>query len=228
MEILTNLGSALGDMGILEEAEQRLSSALAAAERIGAQFVVTCVLSNLALVRGHLGRLDDARAAGERAVAIAREQKDARIEGCAQIYLSGIALLSNRPLDAESLARSALASLVDVPPLRPAALAALARALLSQGRRDEALSNATEAHGLLESAGWVEDGEALIRLVYAECLLAAGSRSPAAHVLDKAVHRLEDRAAAIEKPEWRTAFLRLPEHARTLELATSAPAFRVA
>jgi serine/threonine protein kinase/tetratricopeptide (TPR) repeat protein len=229
IEMLTNLGSALGDMGVLEEAEQRLSTALATAERMGLRFVVSCILSNLALVRAHLGRLDDARAAGERSVTIAREQKDLRIVGCSEIWLSGIALLSDRPLDAESLARSALASLVDVPPYRPAALAALARALLTQGRRDEALAAATEAHGLLESAGWVEDGEALIRLVYAECLLAAGSKGTAAHVLDKAVHRLDDRAAAIEKPEWRAAFLRLPEHARTLELASKhTAAFRVA
>ncbi|HXU81627.1 MAG TPA: hypothetical protein VN914_09530, partial [Polyangia bacterium] len=122
-----------------------------------------------------------------------------------------------------------LATLVNLPPLKPAALAALARALLAQNRRDEAVAASSEAHSLLESAGWVEDGEALIRLVYAECLIAAGSKAAAAHVLDKAVHRLDDRAAAIEKPEWRAAFLRLPEHARTLELAAAhTPAFRVA
>jgi tetratricopeptide (TPR) repeat protein len=229
IEMLTNLGSVLGDLGVLEEAEQRLSSALTTAERMGLHFIVACIQLNLAMVRAHLGRLDDARTAGERAANIARDQRDARIGGCAEVYLSGIALLSSRPLDAESLARSALATLADVPPLRPAALAALARALLAQGRRDEALSSATEAHGLLESAGWVEDGEALIRLVYAECLIAAGSKTSAAHVLDKATHRLDDRAAAIEKPEWREAFLRLPEHARTLELASkNTPAFRVA
>jgi tetratricopeptide (TPR) repeat protein len=229
IEMLTNLGGALGDLGVLEEAEQRLTSALATAERMGLHFVVSCILLNLCLVRAHRGRLDDARAAGERALAIAREQKDSRIGGCVEIYLSGIALLSERPLDAERLARSALATLANVPPLRPAALAALARVLLAEGRRDEAVASATEAHRLLESAGWVEDGEALIRLVYAECLLAAGQKSAAVHVLDKALHRLEDRAAAIEKPEWRAAFLRLPEHARTLELASArAIAFQVA
>ena len=35
IEMLTNLGSTLGDLGVLEEAEQRLSSALATAERLG-------------------------------------------------------------------------------------------------------------------------------------------------------------------------------------------------
>jgi hypothetical protein len=151
------------------------------------------------------------------------------VGGCAEVYLSGIALLDNRPLDAETRARAALEKLADVPPLVPAALAALARALLAQGRRDEALTSATKAHDLLESAGWVEDGESLIRLVHAECLLAAGYRAPAADVLYKAVHRLDERAGAIEKPEWRAAFLSLPDHARTLELAAQYPsAFRVA
>jgi len=229
IEMLTNLGGAYGDLGLLEEAEQHLVSALAKAERIGLRFLVSCILLNLSMVRANLGRLEEARAAGERAVAIAGEQSDTRIKGCEEIYLSGIALLSDRPLDAETNARSALTTLANVPPLRPAAMAALGRALLAQGRRDEALASATEAHSLLESAGWVEDGEALIRLVYAECLLAAGSKAAAAHVLDKAVHRLDDRAAAIEKPEWRAAFLRLPDHARTLELAAAhTPAFRVA
>ena len=229
IEMLTNLGGALGDIGVSDEAEQRLVSALTTAERMGLHFVVSCILLNLCLVRTHLGRLEDARIAGQRALTLAREQGDARISGCIEVYLSNIALLSDRPLDAEAHARSALTTLVNLPPLKPAALAALARALLAQARRDEALTSATEAHSLLEH-GWVEDGEALIRLVYAECLLAAGTKSSAAHVLDKAVQRLEERAAAIEKPEWRAAFLRLPEHARTLELASShtPPAFRVA
>jgi serine/threonine protein kinase/tetratricopeptide (TPR) repeat protein len=229
IELLTNLGGAFGDLGVLDDAEQRLATALATAERMGLPFIMSCILSNLSQVRGNLGRLDEARAAGERAAAIARDQSDSRIKGVSEIYLSRIALLSDRPLDAETSARCALTTLANVPPFRPAAMAALGRALLAQGRRDEALASASEAHALLESAGWVEDGEASIRLVYAECLLAAGNKSAAAHVLDKAVHRLEDRAAAIEKPEWRAAFLKLPEHARTLELAAAhTPAFRVA
>ena len=174
-------------------------------------------------MRGRLGRFDEARAAGERSVAIARAQSDRRVGGCGEIYLSVIALMDARPLDAETLARAALQTLADIPPLVPAALAALARALLVQNRRDEALASATSAHDLLESAGWVEDGESLIRLVYAECLLAAGSAARATDALHRAVHRLDERASAIEKPEWRAAFLNLPDHARTLELAASTP-----
>jgi serine/threonine protein kinase/tetratricopeptide (TPR) repeat protein len=229
IEMLTNLGGALCDLGVLVEAEQRLATALTTAERMGLHFVVSLILLNLSLARAHLGRLDDARAAAERSAAIARDQHDRRVGGCAEIYLSGIALLDKRPLDAETRARAALDTLANVPPLLPAARAALARALLAQGRRDEALTSAGAAHALLESAGWVEDGEALIRVVYAECLIAAGSKSHAAQVLHKAVQRLDDRAAAIEKPEWRAAFLSLPEHARTLELASAhIRAFQVA
>jgi serine/threonine protein kinase/tetratricopeptide (TPR) repeat protein len=229
IEMLTNLGMALGELGVLADAEQRLSSALANAERMGLNFIMSCILLNLSQVRAYLGRLDEARAAGERAVAIAREQSDRRIGGCSEIYLSRIALLAARPLDAESLARSALETLAGISPLVPSALASLAVALLAQGRRDEALAAAARAHSLLEAAGSVEDGEAFIRLAYAECLLAAGSLAPAAATLHTAARRLEDRAASIEKPEWRAAFLHLPDHARTLSLAQShLPAIRVA
>src|SRR6185436_9080772 len=57
-------------------------------------------------------------------------------------YLAKIAFLSGDPAGAEREARAAADALEDVPPLRANAVAALARALLAQGRPEEALAAA--------------------------------------------------------------------------------------
>jgi hypothetical protein len=133
--------------------------------------------------------------------------------------MSMFSSMAGKPADGEAHARTAIAALQEVPPVLPAALAALARALLAQGRLDDALAAARDAHVRLESAGHVEDGEALIRLVYGECLIATGDTDNARAVLAKAAQRLEERARPIDKPEWRAAFFALPDHARTIALA---------
>jgi hypothetical protein len=69
----------------------------------------------------------------------------------------------------------------------------------------------------------VEDGEALVRLVYAEALAAAGEARAAADVLARAAHRLHERGRTPSRgPEWRREQLpsaASPMHARTLALA---------
>jgi hypothetical protein len=122
----------------------------------------------------------------------------------------------------------ALTATTQVPPLVPVAQPSLARALLSQGRTGEALSYALEASRSLESAGPPEDGEALIRLIAVECLFAANRNDAGCEALRRATNRLHDRAALIDDPELREAFMsRIPDHKRTVVLAQrylSAPA----
>jgi hypothetical protein len=68
----------------------------------------------------------------------------------------------------------------------------------------------------------VEDGDALIRLVLVECLASSGKTREARIALDHAWTRLEERAATIDNPVWRTAFLtRIPDHKRTMDLAVA-------
>jgi eukaryotic-like serine/threonine-protein kinase len=104
-------------------------------------------------------------------------------------------------------------------PALPSAQAALAQAVLRQGRAEEALAVAEEGHRLFKQMGQVEDGEALLRLVYGEALLEVGRAEEGRAVLADAARRLEERAAMITNPDWRQAFLRLPTHAATLARA---------
>jgi eukaryotic-like serine/threonine-protein kinase len=140
------------------------------------------------------------------------------MEAGALIYLAHMLGTSGDLEAAEREARAALA--VDPPPpLRAHALATLAEVLLQRGTAGEALTAAREAIDLLDTLGTLEEGEALVRLVYAEALHAAADpRAPAA-LLD-ARNRLLDRAAKIRDPLLRRSFLeRVPENARTLARA---------
>jgi tetratricopeptide (TPR) repeat protein len=226
-EMQANLGTALADLGLLEEAEERLIAALTIAERMGLKFITAAVLMNLSLLRAHCGRFDEASATGARALELAREQGDLRIEGITQTHLAIAASLKGDPQAAEVHARSATQLLATVPPALPAALAVLSQSLLSQGRAQDALKYAKQAYDLLEEHGRVEDGEALIRLAYGQSLAAVGLAEEASRVLQAARLRLNERAAAIKNPAWREAFLRRPPaHAETLgvsQRAGSAP-----
>jgi|SRR3954471_1408856 hypothetical protein len=86
---------------------------------------------------------------------------------------------------------------------------------------------AAKAFDTLQTLGRVEDGDALTRLVYAECLLAVGRPDDAREVIVDAAERLQRQADRIPDPEWRRALLGFPAHARTLALAaTLAPGDR--
>jgi hypothetical protein len=175
---------------------------------------------NLALVLAHAGRRREARSSAEAALALARAQGDRRFEGAALLALAVIAHDDGDPAGAQAFARGAVEALDGVPPALPLALAVLARALLGAGRDAEALARARQAQHLLEALGRVEDGEASVRLIYAEALAATGAHAEAAATIAGAAVRLRARAAAITRPEWRDSFLtRVPDHARIIALA---------
>jgi eukaryotic-like serine/threonine-protein kinase len=220
IEMRGNLAAVLADHGLLEEAEERLTLALNAADRMRQHFLSAFILMNLSLLRAQLGHFAGARSASDRAIELARKQGDVRIEGFSYVYRSLTACLEGQPREAEEHARSATRILREVQPVLPGALAALAQALLQQGKTDEALAPAEEAYRRLQDLGRVDDNESLIRLTYVECLLAAGRTDEGRRVLGSAHQRLIERAGAIQDPEWRTAFLsRLPVHARTMAMA---------
>jgi len=108
----------------------------------------------------------------------------------------------------------------DDPAVLAPALGALARAQLDIGDAKTALATAREARRLMKQIGGVEEGEAAIRLVYAESLYAAGQKSRARRAIESAKKRLGERAARITHGVWRRTFLdNVPEHVRTLALA---------
>jgi hypothetical protein len=134
------------------------------------------------------------------------------------LYRSLILARAGDVAGAEREARAALEALVDVPPVRMWTLSVLAQNLLDQKRIEEARAASNEAMTIMQTLGHVDEGEILCRRVHAE-LLALTDKTAARAAIDDAAKRLLDRAARIRREDWRAAYLAIPDHARTLDLA---------
>lgn len=168
----------------------------------------------------HLGRIERALAVEREAVRELVEQGDRRIEGAARSCLASILKKAGDLAGAEAEARRAVELLAVAPPLLAAAMATLAEVLLAEGRVLEALDEARRAAEVLTRLRVLEEGEALVRVIFAEALAACGDRAAARAVIEVARARLMSRAAKIAGEEARACFLtRVPENARTLALA---------
>jgi tetratricopeptide (TPR) repeat protein len=215
-----NLGVALSEVGLVEEAELCMRQVLATAKRMGLKHMFGGGLQALTNILAYQGSLDEARTVGEQAVAVTRAQNDRRFQGFAEAYLSVTEYLAGDHPRAEHFARAAIATWDAVPSARPFSLALLARALLAQGRLADGLPLARDAFAQLESMGIVDDGEATIRLALAECLIATGDQPAAQEAVATTAKWLHTRAETIDDPAMRESFLtRIPEHRRILELA---------
>jgi tetratricopeptide (TPR) repeat protein len=218
--VRTNLGFVFEELGDFEGAEESLRAALAGANRMGLHDLATVALNNLGIALAYLGDLAEARRLEQSAADAFRKQGDPRMEGVARTCLAKIALLSRDHATAEREARVAVDLLGVAPPLKASAEAVLARALLGQGRDAEALAAAASAHATLEVLGALEEGESLVRLVYAEAVGRAGTKEEYEHAIAWARERLAARAARISDRSWRERFLHnVPDNARTIELS---------
>jgi ATP/maltotriose-dependent transcriptional regulator MalT len=100
--------------------------------------------------------------------------------------------------------------------------AIMAQVFLRTGRPIEALAAAKKAKDLLDSLETVEEGDALIRLVFAEALHAVGDIDGARAALSTAHESILRDAQQIRDEALRQSFLNnVPEHARILALARS-------
>jgi tetratricopeptide (TPR) repeat protein len=183
------------------------------------QFLEPIMREGLGLVRADLGAFDEAREIVQTALTAAIMQGDVRVEGRCHHALALIDTRAGRFQSAETEARAAVAK--SVSSVLPLAVAGLAAALLGQGRAAEALAQAREANRLLDEQGYVEDGEALVRIVLVDCLRAAGEVAEAKDFGVRAYRRLMERAGMIDQPDWRASFLALPDHRHTLEVAAA-------
>jgi tetratricopeptide (TPR) repeat protein len=218
-EALANLGQALSLSGQLELAEECLRRQLEAAERLDLKAMVAGTLANLVLILACRGLFNEARDMGLRARAMTRAQGNPYFLGCAEAYLSIAEYLAGDFQAAEQCAASAAATGEAFPHFRPFALAVWARALLRQGRADEALAHARSAHEQLMSLGSLEEGELMVRLAMAECWLQSGVEAQARVVLAEAAQKISELADGIEDASARQSFLtRIPENRRILEL----------
>jgi tetratricopeptide (TPR) repeat protein len=218
-----NLGFMRLELGDLEPAEATLRIALASADRMGLSDVAAVTRCNLGHVLSCRGQLAEARILIRDSIQAFQHQESARNEGLALAYLAQANLAFGDALAAENDARSAVTVLYAIESLRPVAMAVLARALIVEGRADEALAAAAAAHEALQALGSIEEGEALVRLAYGEALAACGRAVEAADVFESARTRLLERASAIRDPVWQRRFLtNVPENARTLASCPSA------
>jgi tetratricopeptide (TPR) repeat protein len=214
-----DLGFVFLEFGSYGQAERLFRQSLVEAERMGLLTSVAQVKQNLGLALLGLGKLEEAEAVEREATEALHAQGQKRVGGLAETYLARILLRQGKSDAAEAAARHAVALLDASPGSRAMALAVLARALLSRGKTSEGLDRARDAMDLLRSLGALEEGEALVRLTFADALVAVGDAAAAA-VIAEAKNALLARADNISDPALRTSFLEcVDENAATLALA---------
>ena len=215
-----NAAFVYAELGDLARAEQVLRGALASAERMGLADVRAITLHNLGRVVGLAGDLVEAERLERDALAQLERQGEPRLEGLARTYLAAILAAATKAREAVEQAERATATLDGVPGLRALSLATLAAARAAAGEHEGALDAAQRAFADLETLGSLEEGEAEIRLRYAECLQHLGRTAEAEAVLAAASAQIVRRAAQIADPTWRERFLHdVSVNARTLALA---------
>ncbi len=214
-----NRGYGLLELGVVDEAEAVLRRVLHDAERLGLRHVAANARQNLGWALHRLNRWAEAAELEARCAAEFATQGDRRMEGASWTYLASTRLAAGALEEAEADARRGLDRVDDAPPARPPALAVLARVVLRRGRIAEARELAERAMQEMETHG-AEEGEALVRLVHAETLDAAGDRASAVRVITAACAQLATVAARIHRADWRKAYWEnLEEHAATLARA---------
>jgi hypothetical protein len=215
-----NAAHALLQLGEEVQAERAVRSALADAERMGLANVSALGRQNLAAALLREGALEEARSAALQAIAAFAAQSNRRQEGRSRVYLAEILAAAGDLEGAEREARAAVACVGSIPPLSAFALGVLARVLLARERGRAALAHAREGMALCDALAGMEEGEARLRLALAESLDATGDRAAADRAVRAAYERLQARAGRIDDAARRATFLaRVPEHARTVELA---------
>ena len=215
-----NVGHANLELGSYEAAERELREVLRLSERYGLANVVASAMNNLGAALGRLGRFKEAKQLLGDAISRLDVQGDMRMGGGARNHLAEVLISSGEVAAGAEEAERAIVTLSAVPPLLIQARGTLAHALLALGKFEQALSVAEGAYVDLGKSGSIADGEAKVRLVYAEALEHAGRRDQAARVIARARERLLARAEAMEDEELRRMFLEaVSENARTLELA---------
>ena len=220
--VRSNIGFVVAELGVWERAESVLREALADAQRMGLAELEAVVQHNLGRVLAVRGDLDAGEQLERQAIESFARQGDPRLEGLARTYLAEIRLWAGAPADAEAHAIEALEALKGAPAARVQALAVRAAAALAQARPQEALDQAQQANEELDALGSIDEGEAAVRLIYAECLAAVGRKSEATAIVEIACKRLRERAASIADTDLRKRFLcDVPVNARAMKLATS-------
>jgi eukaryotic-like serine/threonine-protein kinase len=208
--------------GDYERAEIEFRAGYELCERLGLASSAAYALHNLGLAIGRGGRLEEGIEVERRAIQEARAIGEEKLVGATHTYLAQLLLDSGNALAAIEAARTAVQALAGSPGLRAYAHALGARSLLGVGRADEAMQEARLALDLMGTQGAPEEVEAQVRLSLAEAAHAAADYDLARDAIASARARLLERAERLDDADVRRSFLqRVPEHRRTLELASA-------
>src|SRR5262249_28756583 len=154
--------------------------------------------SQYGLVRGLQGRYPAARALLTEAIDACEALGNFRLQGWALANRARFLTLMDAPVAAEIDAARAV-ELLSRHSLRPLALAAQARAVLTMNQIDRACTLAQEAVDRVTQAGGLIGGDvALCHLVLGEALLQRGDRTAAAQVLCPMARKLNVWADALQ------------------------------
>lgn len=214
-------GWALTEIGAYIAAEMILASARDDAERLGLLAVANDAKLCLSFVLARTNRFEPARDVAQEVIEGFAAQRDRVGEGRARAYLAGVHYFGGDSVRAEEEELRALPLLEHSPPHRAALLGFITLTRVALGAPGELTYEAgAEAMRLLEQVGGVAEGEALIRLAWAEGLAAKGDMDGARVAIAAARGRLLARAAKMKSAEYKRSFLGVVrEHVRTLARA---------
>ncbi len=209
------------EMGLYDEALSLLTDAIPRAEALRLGTTPSIMRQNLALALHRMGRLEEAVELQRRALAELDAKGDVRFSAASRMYLAMALYDLGRLEEALASATGSADEMSYSETAQVTAFAVVSDCLLGLGRTAEAPAWSGRAYEFLVRGGAVEEGEARVRLSWARALAATGRLDEARAVLATAQERLRTRAAAVEDPTLRAAFLAVPDHAATL--ATTLP-----
>ncbi len=218
-----NVGCGYAALGAYEQSEATLREAVAMANAMDLAGSTLTARMNLGLAVARRGALEEGCAIERAALeALKGPGHDHQILVFAHVYMATLLAEQGDLARAEIEASAAVERATDVPTLVCPAMAIFASVALARGRAAEALEAATLAYDLLIKLGGIEEGEAFVRLTYAQALRAAGHDAEGCTQIAAARARLLSFADKIADPTFRASFLeRVPENARTMALATA-------
>ncbi|MDB4956768.1 MAG: protein kinase [Myxococcales bacterium] len=208
------------NLGAHRNAEASFLETIATATRIGLPQVIALAQHNLGLALARQGKLDEARHVETISYNAMKAHGNHRLAASARGYLALIELIAGNFELAKQHAGEAIEATVDMPVLRCHFHATMSTACRLAGDPISALSHARTAMQLIETHGSPEEGEAEVRLAYAEALHATGAVQMSRRVIEDAESRVLAMAAKIRDPDWRRSFLEeIPVNAMTLARA---------
>lgn len=203
---LVGLAGTLIETGELAPARKMLEEGLRICKSAGDRHESTYVLAGLATIALAEDRFADARNAHAEALKIRVELGEKGAAETSRLGLARVALADGKPADAEAAARTAVAELSrqKLPDDETTGLSLLARALLEQGRADEAAKAIEQGRGIV-AKGQNDAVRRDYELAAARVRAARGDVSGARRTVETGVARAKERGLVAAELEARLA-----------------------